>query len=109
MAKQAKRKAKKPVAVPVFDLRTVNPHGRVDVLAARTIEHFAVARVPELLPLLEQNREVIHAQLNEALGPHAIDLAEIMTKVQPFMPLIGAGFEYLKSKVHPLNPSERVA
>ena len=84
--KRTKRASKKQVVAPL-DLRAVNPHGRVDVLAASLIEKFADTRIPELKALIEEKREVIHAALNERLGPHKIPV-EWVDRVSPFMPLI---------------------
>lgn len=84
--KNTKRKA---VEVKPFDLRQVNPKGRVDCLAASVIERLASLKMPELLPLLDSRREVIHAFLNEQLGPHVVDLSGMVETVAPFMPLAG--------------------
>lgn len=75
----------------VFDLRTVNPSGRLDVLAANAIEYFAQARVPELAPIVEERREAIHMSLNELCGPHAlgVDLKGLIEQAQPYVPLLG--------------------
>lgn len=82
------RKKKKSFPVEPFDLGKVNPRGRVDVLAANALDRFT-SRVPELEPLLAQNREVIHATLNESLGPHVTgELAELVLQAEPHFPLI---------------------
>lgn len=82
------RKAKKKVQA--LDLHKVNPQGRLDVLALNAIEHFA-QRVPELRPIVDEKREVIHASLNHNLGPHVIgfDLAKFLETAQPYLPLLG--------------------
>lgn len=73
----------------VFDLRKENPAGRVDVLTVNLLERLA-ARVPELTPILDEKREVIHASVNELLGPHALPgLQESMQQIKPYLPLIG--------------------
>lgn len=73
-----------------FDLRKVNPSGRVDVLAANLIERLAQTHVPDLVPVLEQRREVIHATLNENFGPHAFgfDLQGLIKEAQPYVPIM---------------------
>lgn len=84
-----KNTKRKPVEVKPFDLRQANPKGRVDCLAASVIERLASLKMPELLPLLDSRREVIHAFLNEQLGPHVVDLSGMVETVAPFMPLAG--------------------
>lgn len=88
--KRRSSQGKPAVQVAPFDLRSVNPCGRVDVLAAKTIEQLAQSRAPELLPLLNEHREVIHATLNSKLGPHAIgfDLVGLMDDVSPYIPAL---------------------
>lgn len=73
-----------------FDLGMVNPCGRVDVLAAKSLDHLAM-RVPELKPIIDQHREVIHAGLNERLGPHAfgVDIPALVKQAEPFFPVLG--------------------
>lgn len=73
-----------------FDLGTVNPCGRVDVLAVKSLDHLAL-RVPELKPIIDQHREVIHAGLNERLGPHAfgVDIPALVKQAEPFFPVLG--------------------
>jgi hypothetical protein len=87
-----KRSSDKRVARPPLDLAKVNPHGRLDVLAANVIERFAQSRAPELLPILEKKRSVIHAALNSQLGPHAIgiDVPALIEKLTPYAPLMWA-------------------
>lgn len=70
-----------------FDLRKENPTGRVDVLAANLLERFA-ACVPELAPIVEEQKGAIHMRLNELCGPHVVDLKETMETVSPFLPLL---------------------
>lgn len=84
---QSRGKAKAEGVILPFDLRTVPPRGRVDVLAANAIERLACG-VPELQPLLSQHREAIHASINSQLGPHAlgVDIPALMKAVEPFMP-----------------------
>lgn len=76
------RKEAKP-----FDLSSVDPGGRVDVLAANFIDRIADVKIPELKPLLMAKREVIHATLNERLGPHVID-PETAKMFAGFAPLL---------------------
>jgi hypothetical protein len=104
VTKPRKRKHKNPafgkaISIDSLDLRTVNPQGRVDVLAAKVIEQFAVTRAPELRPLLEQQRGVIHAAINEQFGPHVIDLSNVVKVVEPFLPLLGAIFAAAVARV----------
>ena len=89
----SKRSSDKRVAVrPPLDLAKVNPHGRLDVLAMRTIERFTQLRAPQLLPILEKNKEVISAALNENLGPHAIgiDVPSLIDQLTSYAPLMMA-------------------
>ena len=78
------RNKKKQLAI---DLTTVDPHGRVDVLALQFLNKFAAARLPELVPVIESNKGVIHATLNERLGPHVIPV-ELAEQVRPFVPML---------------------
>ena len=85
------RKRKNPAFgkdVSQFDLRSFDPCGRVDVLVLNCLETFAKTKVPELLPLLDANKGVIHASLNEQLGPHVVDLSTLIKQAQPFAPLL---------------------
>jgi hypothetical protein len=79
------RKKKQPA--PPIDLTTVNPAGRVDVLALQFLYKFATAKLPELVPVMEHNKGVIHATLNERLGPHIIPV-ELAEQVRPFVPVL---------------------
>lgn len=73
-----------------IDLRKENPHGRLDVLAATVIEKFAQTRAPEFLPIIEQHREILHAALNEELGPHVVHLGQVFKAAEPYMPLLNS-------------------
>jgi len=75
-----------------LDLYKVNPRGRVDVLAVQVLDKLAQSRAPQLIPLIAEKKEVIHAAINSQLGPHAIgfDLVELMKQAEPFLPLLGA-------------------
>lgn len=94
------------VTKPQLDLRNSNPRGRVDVLCARAIECLA-QQTPELLPLVNEHREVIHRNLREQLGPRAlreslgVDVRELAKQVEPYLPLltraIGAAIEQVKA------------
>jgi len=86
----AKKKSNPRVGkVEPLDLRKVNPSGRIDVLAASAIERFA-SNIPELLPIVNDKRGVIHAALNEKLGPHVMgfDLVGVVKDVGPYLPLL---------------------
>ena len=90
-----------PITAPVIDLRQVDPHGRLDVMAASLIDRLANKNMPELVPVIDSKREVIHAFLNERLGPHAIgfDIPNAIDVVKPFLPLAGMMLgEFLKSR-----------
>jgi hypothetical protein len=75
------------------DLRNRNPRGRVDVLCANLIERFA-QQAPELQPIVNEHREVIHKNLNRQLGPRAlrealgVDVRELVTQAEPYLPLL---------------------
>lgn len=87
---------------PVIDLAKQDSCGRVDVLAARLLDEFA-EHVVEVRPIIDEQREVIHARLNELAGPHVVDLSDVAKTVRPYLPLIGglasrALSEYRKSR-----------
>lgn len=67
-----------------FDLGTVNPCGRVDVLAAKSLDHLAL-RVPELKPIIDQHREVIHKNIAKHLSPDSLGIDLV-----PYLPLLEA-------------------
>ena len=75
----------KTIPTPL-NLSTVNPSGRLDCLAASLIHQIVSERVPELKPLLEQQREMVHASINSVLGPHVFD-PEVVRTVAPLIPL----------------------
>ena len=87
---RARKTRKSSQGKPTLDLSKVNPSGRLDVLAAKTLERFAQSRAPQLVPVIEEHKGVIHAELNERLGPHAIgvDLVGLMDVVRPYMPVL---------------------
>jgi hypothetical protein len=89
MAKRTTKRSIKKEEVKPFDLSRVNPHGRVDVLVANLIDQIVATRLPELSPIVSEKREVIHASLNERLGPHVIP-TDWIDKLSPFMPMIVA-------------------
>lgn len=87
-----KAKAKSKSKKNPFDLSSVNPAGRVDVFAASLIDRLA-ATAPELASFVQQNRETIHAGLNEQFGPHVFDVLPVVQKVKPFMPFLEFAFQ----------------
>lgn len=97
MAKRKTNPRRKKQLVETLDLRKVNPRGRLDVLALNAIERFAPA---EIRPIVEQNREVIHATLNHNLGPHVVgfDLVGWVEAAQPYLPLLGQVVQSVVSK-----------
>lgn len=97
---QSKAKTKK-----AFDLSNVNPSGRIDVFAASLIDRFA-AGVPDLSAFVQQNREMIHAGLNQQLGPHVFNVLPIVQQAKPFIPFIEFAFNrFVQSRSH-ATPSQ---
>jgi hypothetical protein len=80
-----------------LDLRNSNPRGRVDVLCANVIERFA-EQTPELFPLVNEHREVIHRNLRKQLGPRAlrrsigVDTRELVKQAEPYLPILNSIF-----------------
>lgn len=84
-------KARRKAPVPL-DLSKVDPKGRLDVLVANSIERLVTMRAPGLLPVLTEQKGVIHSAINSQLGPHVlgVDIVGFLNQLKPFAPLIGA-------------------
>jgi|SRR6185437_1164621 len=87
--RKTKPRGKKKEA-QLLDLRAVDPRGRLDVLALNIVEYYA-NKIPELRPIVQERKEVIHATLNSQLGPHVIGsgIVDFLQQVEPYAPLIG--------------------
>lgn len=86
MPQKTKPKVRTRKEVKPFDLSTVDPGGRVDVLAANFIDRIAEFKIPELKPFLTEYKGVIHSTLNHYVGPHVIN-PEIGMRIKPLVPL----------------------